>query len=179
MSVVDVGSLTTCAICFDTFNTPIRLGCNHIFCANCWDQTRKHNSACPMCRKPHCGPGTHDAVMSRLVCDIPRRQPCGQCVTKANLEAHEQHCGLCASVTKKELKDMVYRLVKRVRSLQKERQLAVQAENRARCESKQYCEQATLFEKRLRDRELRARRRLFREKKREKQRGVCDDSTEY
>jgi len=161
--LVDVGSLTTCAICFDTFNLPVRLGCDHIFCRQCWGEARKHKPDCPMCRKPHVGDGTPDAVMMRLVSGIPRHQPCGSLVTKGNLEKHEQDCGVCASITKKELKSMVYKLVRRVMQVEKGRKQAIRSEKRARDESDRHHENSLKFQKTLRDRDRRTHRYILRE----------------
>jgi hypothetical protein len=157
-SLVDVGSLTTCAICLETFNLPVRLGCDHIFCNSCWDESRKRKPDCPMCRAPHAGKGAPDAVMKRLVATIPRRRPCGAIVARDNLEAHEQGCGVCASVTKKELKGMVNRLLHCVQYLDRQKNKADRDASRARDESSRHRQDSENVERILRDRDNRAER---------------------
>lgn len=39
-----------CAICHDTYTTPVLLKCNHIFCENCIGSWFRTETTCPMCR---------------------------------------------------------------------------------------------------------------------------------
>lgn len=162
-SIIDVGSLTTCAICLETYESPTRLGCHHIFCRACWDATRKCKPACPMCRKPQSGPGAPDVVMNQLVMQIPITRPCGDAVAKSKLSTHEDTCVHCASVTKRELNHMVQKLARRIVFLNNNLMTVHRNLKRARDESVQHHKEAQEYHKRLRANEMRTRRRMFRE----------------
>lgn len=41
-----------CAICLETFATPVTLGCGHTFCSYCISQSFANNPVCPQCRAP-------------------------------------------------------------------------------------------------------------------------------
>eukprot|EP01091_Cochliopodium_minus_P003905 TRINITY_DN13853_c0_g1_i1.p1 TRINITY_DN13853_c0_g1~~TRINITY_DN13853_c0_g1_i1.p1 ORF type:complete len:507 (-),score=117.43 TRINITY_DN13853_c0_g1_i1:14-1534(-) len=48
----DLEDQLTCWICFEIFNIPISLDCNHSFCKDCIERVLKQNPLCPFCRKP-------------------------------------------------------------------------------------------------------------------------------
>lgn len=40
----------TCPICHDTFSSPTRLSCSHVFCEECVSTWFDRGMTCPMCR---------------------------------------------------------------------------------------------------------------------------------
>ncbi|XP_022171585.1 pre-mRNA-splicing factor CWC24-like [Myzus persicae] len=41
----------TCSICFDIFEKPSVLKCNHVFCFKCIHNWMRTNKSCPICRR--------------------------------------------------------------------------------------------------------------------------------
>ncbi len=167
-STIDVSSITTCAVCMDTFLSPVRLKCNHVFCAECWDATRKGVSpSCPMCRHPQRGPGAPDVTMNNLVEEIPRRRPCGTQVSQSSLPVHEETCASCAIAARRSLQRMVGALLKQNAKLQSQLKAAQVGEKRARDENDRSNDEVAKFCKRLHDKDARARRQQYREQQRQ------------
>lgn len=64
-----------CAICWNTYNTPVTTQCQHTFCKSCLRTQLMRNISCPMCREcivattPPLGPRSPDSELVTIYMD--------------------------------------------------------------------------------------------------------------
>ncbi|XP_039617825.1 ADP-ribose glycohydrolase OARD1-like [Polypterus senegalus] len=67
-----IKSHLTCAICFERFDTPVKLQCGHTYCERCIQQYfsgGQEERVCPQCRTVCTGPAIPDYALRSLVTD--------------------------------------------------------------------------------------------------------------
>jgi hypothetical protein len=89
-----------CGICYEIFADPVRLGCGHCMCNNCWLSHKEVKPECPYCRKPNKSV-TPAFPEVNIVKSIPRSRPCGANVSNNDLRTHERSCMTCVDEYKR------------------------------------------------------------------------------